>query len=81
MVVVVRAVVSGAVAGAVALRTTVTRAIVAVRWRWGLSWWCLLCQGLTCLGVVSGSIVLVAAVAIVAVVSTVVSGLRRYRWW
>ena len=69
------------VAGAVALRTTVSRAIVSVRWRWGLLWWCLLCQGLTCLGVVSGSIFLVAAVAIDAVVSAVVSGLRCYLWW
>ena len=76
-----RAVVVGAVAGAVALRTTVSRAIVSVRWRWELSWWCLLCQGLTCLGVVSGSIFLVAAVARDAVVSAVVSGLRCYRWW
>ena len=76
-----RAVVAGAVAGAVALRTTVSRAIVSVRWRWSLSWWCLLCQGLTCLGVVSGSIFLVAAVARDAVVSDVVSGLRCYLWW
>ena len=40
-----------------------------------------MCQGLKCLGVVSGSIVLVAAVTRVDVVSAVMSGLRCYLWW